>query len=117
MIWPRSAPHYGDTVNPPRPGRAVLACRCGAMLDFADMCRPQRHPQPHPQRRPDRPYPMSPMRGADTGSLNVAVVVTELRHRCDGRAIGSGRVRPEDAWQPGLQRRSLFGLTGNTGPG
>ncbi len=44
MIWPTPAPHYDDTITPPRPGRAVLACRCGAMLDFADMCRPQRHP-------------------------------------------------------------------------
>lgn len=27
-----------------RQGIAVLACRCGAMLDFADMHRPRRHP-------------------------------------------------------------------------
>jgi hypothetical protein len=31
-------------VMPPQRGRAVLACRCGQVLDLADMCRvPQRN--------------------------------------------------------------------------
>jgi hypothetical protein len=39
------APPKGrGAVTSPCTGRAVLACRCGAMLDLADMCRPRRHP-------------------------------------------------------------------------
>lgn len=33
-----------STVARPRPGRAVLVCRCGTVLDLADMHRPRRHP-------------------------------------------------------------------------
>lgn len=31
-------------LNPPPPGRAVLTCRCGVMLDLDDMHRPDRRP-------------------------------------------------------------------------
>ena len=30
----------GLRVRPPKPGRAVLACRCGRVLDAAQLCRP-----------------------------------------------------------------------------
>lgn len=31
----------------PGAGRAVLACRCGTVLDLADLCRPPRPTGPH----------------------------------------------------------------------
>jgi hypothetical protein len=33
-----------SSLAPPPPGRAVLACRCGVMLDLDDMHRPARRP-------------------------------------------------------------------------
>lgn len=32
----------GVEIDPPAPGVAVMACRCGAVLDLADMHRPPR---------------------------------------------------------------------------
>jgi hypothetical protein len=41
----RAPDHRPNAVlAPPPPGRAVLACRCGAMLDLNDMHRPGRRP-------------------------------------------------------------------------
>jgi hypothetical protein len=39
-------PDHGlaTALAPPPPGRAVLACRCGVMLDLNDMHRPDRRP-------------------------------------------------------------------------
>lgn len=40
---PEGTVHHRTVVRP-RAGRAVLACRCGTVLDLADMHRPRRHP-------------------------------------------------------------------------
>jgi hypothetical protein len=49
-------------LTPPPPGRAVLACRCGVMLDLDDMRRPARQRDRTRSGAPIEPICCGPMR-------------------------------------------------------